>query len=252
MTPESSAGSSTPWRRRPANASSKSVPGRGALTWGLLERAQQPGRHRNRSRPGANARGRYAGRRAGCVCTSRTCSTRTSSAFAAGGAPLRIVGNLPYNISTPLLFRLLTQRAAHLGHVLHAAEGGGGSHGGAAGNQGLRALDRHARGRRRGRSVCSMSVPAHFSRAPRSGPRSCACGPRRVPASTSGGDGVLRTLVTAAFSHRRKTLRNSLEGPAHVAGYRILRHRSAIAAGNAGAAQFGLLAAHYSRLVGYT
>ncbi len=28
------------------------------------------------------------------------------------GDPLRIVGNLPYNISTPLLFRLLTQRAA--------------------------------------------------------------------------------------------------------------------------------------------
>jgi 16S rRNA (adenine1518-N6/adenine1519-N6)-dimethyltransferase len=28
------------------------------------------------------------------------------------GGPLRIVGNLPYNISTPLLFRLLNQRAA--------------------------------------------------------------------------------------------------------------------------------------------
>src|SRR6202023_2674474 len=28
------------------------------------------------------------------------------------GKPLRIVGNLPYNISTPLLFHLLTQRAA--------------------------------------------------------------------------------------------------------------------------------------------
>ncbi len=30
----------------------------------------------------------------------------------ADGGPLRIVGNLPYNISTPLLFRLLSQRAA--------------------------------------------------------------------------------------------------------------------------------------------
>ena len=28
------------------------------------------------------------------------------------GEPLRVVGNLPYNISTPLLFRLLAQRAA--------------------------------------------------------------------------------------------------------------------------------------------
>ena len=33
-------------------------------------------------------------------------------ALRGAGAPLRVVGNLPYNISTPLLFRLLTQRAA--------------------------------------------------------------------------------------------------------------------------------------------
>ena len=33
-------------------------------------------------------------------------------ALRGAGAPLRIVGNLPYNISTPLLFRLLRQRAA--------------------------------------------------------------------------------------------------------------------------------------------
>jgi len=33
-------------------------------------------------------------------------------ALRGGGAPLRIVGNLPYNISTPLLFRLLKQHTA--------------------------------------------------------------------------------------------------------------------------------------------
>ena len=35
--------------------------------------------------------------------------TRSAEANAFRGAPLRVVGNLPYNISTPILFRV----AAH-------------------------------------------------------------------------------------------------------------------------------------------
>jgi 16S rRNA (adenine1518-N6/adenine1519-N6)-dimethyltransferase len=34
------------------------------------------------------------------------------AALAAGGPPLRVCGNLPYNVSTPLLFHLLSQSAA--------------------------------------------------------------------------------------------------------------------------------------------
>jgi 16S rRNA A1518/A1519 N6-dimethyltransferase RsmA/KsgA/DIM1 with predicted DNA glycosylase/AP lyase activity len=34
------------------------------------------------------------------------------AALAAGRQPLRVVGNLPYNISTPILFHLLVARPA--------------------------------------------------------------------------------------------------------------------------------------------
>jgi 16S rRNA (adenine1518-N6/adenine1519-N6)-dimethyltransferase len=47
-------------------------------------------------------------------------------------APLRMVGNLPYNISTPILFHLLPLAARVRRPALHAAEGGGRPHGGDA------------------------------------------------------------------------------------------------------------------------
>ena len=102
---------------------------------------------------------------------------------------------------------------------------------------------------RRGRSACSTWGPAPSSRGPRSGPRSCACGPAARRASRSASDGALRTLVTAAFSHRRKTLRNGLKGL-------LTRRRTSKPAASIRScgpetltpAQFGLLAARYCRL----
>ena len=54
------------------------------------------------------------------------------AALHGGGAPLRVCGNLPYNISTPLLFHLLESRDRHRRHALHAAEGSRRPHGRAA------------------------------------------------------------------------------------------------------------------------
>ena len=49
------------------------------------------------------------------------------------GAPkIRVVGNLPYNISTPILFHLLDFVAAHRRPALHAAKGSDRPDGGAA------------------------------------------------------------------------------------------------------------------------
>ena len=48
--------------------------------------------------------------------------------FATIGQRLRLVGNLPYNISTPLLFHL-ADYAENRRHALHAAEGGRRAHG---------------------------------------------------------------------------------------------------------------------------
>jgi len=56
---------------------------------------------------------------------------------------LRVVGNLPYNISTPILFHLpACGRGAR--SALHAAKGGGRPHGGRALNGGLWPLERDA------------------------------------------------------------------------------------------------------------
>ncbi len=109
-------------------------------------------------------------------------------------------------------------------------------------------LDGHARGGRRGRtfvrcrsrriSTAAQGLVRH--RAPAS--------PRFSPRFDVGDDGVLRTLVTAAFSHRRKTLRNGLKGlltPQEIESCGIdpqLRPEALAPA------QFGLLAAHRSRL----
>ena len=68
----------------------------------------------------------------------------------------------------------------------------------------------------------------------------------------AGGDGVLRTLVTAAFSHRRKTLRNSLKGLLSAQDIRSCGIDPQLRPESLAPAQFGLLATHYSQMVGYT
>jgi 16S rRNA (adenine1518-N6/adenine1519-N6)-dimethyltransferase len=72
--------------------------------------------------------------------------------------------------------------------------------------------------------------------------------PTPEPRFDIGADGVLRMLVTAAFSHRRKILSNGLKGfltPEEIESCGIdsqLRPEALTPA------QFGLLAAHHSRL----
>ena len=62
----------------------------------------------------------------------------------ARGQRLRVVGNLPYNISTPILFHLLGAVGARGRPALHAAEGSRRAHGRRARHQGLRAPERDA------------------------------------------------------------------------------------------------------------
>ena len=89
-------------------------PGRGALTRQLIARSRHhAGCHRDRPRPGAAARAAVQRLPALPAARRRTCwsSTSTPSRSARGGK-LRVIGNLPYNISTPLLFHLLGQASA--------------------------------------------------------------------------------------------------------------------------------------------
>jgi 16S rRNA (adenine1518-N6/adenine1519-N6)-dimethyltransferase len=185
-------------------------PGRGALTWDLLRRAQaldviEIDRDLARSLqedPRATS----------------ALNVHVENALAtdfvrlrAQGAPLRIVGNLPYNISTPLLFRLLSQRSAIADmHFMLQKE----------------VVDRmtaQPSNKTYGRLTVMLAAVAEVERLFDVGPGAFQPRPKvwsaivrlrptLQPRFEIGDDGVLRTLVTAAFSHRRKILSNGLKG----------------------------------------
>jgi 16S rRNA (adenine1518-N6/adenine1519-N6)-dimethyltransferase len=221
-------------------------PGRGAMTWELLRRAgaldvieidRDLAQSLERDpRAGAGLRVHV-----GDALDSDFLKLR------AGGAPLRIVGNLPYNISTPLLFHLLSQRAAIADmHFMLQKE----------------VVDRmtaQPSNKTYGRLTVMLAAVAEVERLFDIGPGAFQPPPKvwsaivRVrptlkPRFDIGEDGVLRTLVTAAFSHRRKTLRNGLKGfltPLEIESCGI---DPQVRPETLTPAQFGLLAAHRSRL----
>ena len=89
--------------------------------------------------PAASRRSRSTAiSRRGCASSSRrtrsrcTRPTRSTFDFARSARDLRVVGNLPYNISSPLLFHLAAVRGAAARHPRDAAEGSRGAHDGAA------------------------------------------------------------------------------------------------------------------------
>jgi 16S rRNA (adenine1518-N6/adenine1519-N6)-dimethyltransferase len=86
-------------------------PGRGALTFPLLERCKRlEVIEIDRDLiPALRARAAGAGE---LVVHEADVLDVDFAALHGGGAPLRVCGNLPYNISTPLLFHLLESRSA--------------------------------------------------------------------------------------------------------------------------------------------
>jgi 16S rRNA (adenine1518-N6/adenine1519-N6)-dimethyltransferase len=220
-------------------------PGRGALTWALLERS------------GALdvieidrdlAQSLAADPRAGGLRVHAENVLDTDFLALRGTGPaLRIVGNLPYNISTPLLFRLLDQRGA-IGdmHFMLQKE----------------VVDRMAAqpgGKEYGRLTVMLAAhaevqalfdvgPGAFQPRPKVWSAIVRLRPAPFPRFEIGDPGVLRMLVTAAFSHRRKTLRNGLKT--------FLTSHEIEACGidpqlrpeTLAPPQFGALAAHFSRL----
>jgi 16S rRNA (adenine1518-N6/adenine1519-N6)-dimethyltransferase len=163
------------------------------------------------------------------------------------GPPLRIVGNLPYNISTPLLFRLLKQRAA-IGdmHFMLQKE----------------VVDRMAAppgGKQYGRLTVMLAAyaevealfdvgPGAFQPRPKVWSAIVRLRPTLEPRFDIGNDGVLRSLVTAAFSHRRKTLRNGLKSLLTTEDIEACGIDPALRPETLAPAQFGLLAARYCHL----
>lgn len=123
--------------------------------------------------------------------------------------PMRLVGNLPYNISTPLIFHLLEH--APLIQDMHfmlqlevvnrmAAEPGSK----AWGKLGVM-VQYHCRV-----DKLFEVPPESFSPAPKVQSAIVRLQPRQQPLGDAGREKQLRRIVSAAFAQRRKTLRNNL------------------------------------------
>ncbi|MDP9087290.1 MAG: 16S rRNA (adenine(1518)-N(6)/adenine(1519)-N(6))-dimethyltransferase RsmA [Pseudomonadota bacterium] len=221
-------------------------PGRGALTWELLRRAQaldviEIDRDLARSLQ-SDAR------------ATRELHIHVENALdtdferlRAGGAALRIVGNLPYNISTPLLFRLLAQHSAIADmHFMLQKE----------------VVDRmtaQPANKTYGRLTVMLAAvaevqklfdvgPGAFQPRPKVWSAVVRLRPTPKPRFEIGDAGVLRTLVTAAFSHRRKILSNGLKGMLTPDEIESCGIDSQLRPEALTPAQFGLLAAQRSRL----
>jgi 16S rRNA (adenine1518-N6/adenine1519-N6)-dimethyltransferase len=223
-------------------------PGRGALTWGLLARAGtldaiEIDRELARSLA-ADARARPHLR----VRVENVLDTDFIG-LRGGGTPLRIVGNLPYNISTPLLFRLLQQRAA-IGDMHFMLQ-----------KEVVERMAAQPGGREYGRLTVMLAAyaevealfdvgPGAFQPRPKVWSAIVRLRPSALPRFELGADGVLRTLVAAAFSHRRKTLRNGLKSLLTAAEIEACGIDPGLRPERLAPAQFGQLAAHYSRLRG--
>ena len=128
-----------------------------------------------------------------------------------GGAPLRVVGNLPYNISTPLIFRLLEQAALirdmhfmlQLEVVDRLAAVPGNRHWGRLGIM--------------AQYYCEVEKlfevpPEAFDPRPKVQSAIVRLTPRPAATRPDCDADLLRQVVQSAFGQRRKTLRNNLKG----------------------------------------
>ena len=182
-------------------------PGRGALTWPLLERA---GRLEAIEIDRDLAAALRADARAAHLLLHEVDALAVDyRALRGDGPPLRIVGNLPYNISTPLLFRLLEQRTALADLTLMLQR------------EVVERMVAPPGGKDYGRLTVMLAAyaeveakfdvgPGAFQPPPRVWSSIVRIRPTAGVRFESGSDALLRHLVTAAFSQRRKTLRNAL------------------------------------------
>jgi 16S rRNA (adenine1518-N6/adenine1519-N6)-dimethyltransferase len=220
-------------------------PGRGALTFGLLERAH----HLDAIEIDRDlARLLEADPRAqGRLHLHVENMLDTDFALLRGQGPkLRIVGNLPYNVSTPVLFHLLSQRGAIDDmHFMLQKE----------------VVDRMSAspgGKEYGRLTVMLAAyaevealfevgPGAFHPPPRVRSAIVRLRPSTEPRFPIGSDAALRTIATAAFSHRRKILRNGLKGLLRVEDIDACGIDARLRPETLAPEQFGRLAMSYDR-----
>ena len=157
----------------------------------------------------AMLRERFGGRTG--VCIREADALATDFLAIADGGRLRAAGNLPYNISTPLLFHLLAHRAAfsdlHLMLQREVAQR-------LAAGPGSRRYGRLSVAAQLHCRVESMFgvAPAAVPRQPRGHSSLVRLTVRAQPAWSPLEQQHFDAVVRAAFGQRRKTLRNALRG----------------------------------------
>lgn len=183
-------------------------PGLGALTACLIERAGRLTAIEIDRDLAARLRERYAPDRLELVETDAL-EFDWAALAAAEGPPLRIVGNLPYHVSTPLLFRLLPIAGrVHDQHFMlqrevverMAAQPGGKDYG---------RLSVMLQARYRIERLFNVA-PGSFSPAPKVVSSIVRMVPLAPEALTGAAPEAFAEVVAAAFMQRRKTLRNAL------------------------------------------
>jgi 16S rRNA (adenine1518-N6/adenine1519-N6)-dimethyltransferase len=220
-------------------------PGRGALTWKLLERAKALDVIEiDRDLAESLRTDRRAG--AGLTVHVQDVLRADFAVLRGAGAALRIVGNLPYNISTPLMFRVLEQRAAiaDMHFMLQkevvdrmAAQAGDDAYGRLTVMLAAYAEVQHL-----------FDVgPGAFQPRPKVWSAIVRLRPSTLPRFELGSDPALRRIVSAAFSHRRKTLRNGLKGLLSAAEIELCGIDPGARPETLTPAQFGRLALHHDR-----
>ncbi len=179
-------------------------PGRGALTGPILEQAGRLIAVEIDRDLAAALRARYPEGRLAVHCVD---ALRFD--FGALGGELRLVGNLPYNVSTPLLFHLerFAQQVRDMHFMLQKE-----------------VVERMAASPgtvQYGRLSVALQYRFHIERLFDIGPQAFKPAPRvnsafvrlvphrRLP-HPARAEGLFREMVTAAFSQRRKMLRNAL------------------------------------------
>jgi 16S rRNA (adenine1518-N6/adenine1519-N6)-dimethyltransferase len=162
--------------------------------------------------------------------------------LADGRGPLRLCGNLPYNISTPLLFHLLSARGAILDmHFMLQREV-------------VERMVAKPGGKDYGRLTVMLAVACRveslfrvgagaFNPAPRVESTVARLVPLAAPPFPVADPGRFAAVVAAAFSMRRKTLRNSLRGLVDAAGFAAAGIDPTRRAETLSPAEFALLAA---------
>ncbi len=163
--------------------------------------------------------------------------------FSSLGGAIRVVGNLPYNISTPILFHLLDNvKVITDMHFMLQKE---------VVERMVAAPSTAAYGRlsvmlqyRLQMEYLFTVPPEAFEPAPKVESAFVRCVPHTTLPYTANDEALFAQVVTAAFGQRRKTLRNTLKGLLDDHGFTTLNIDSQLRAENLSVADFVAIANH--------